>query len=88
MNVFTQTLALNCTTPKGPAIAVAEKPRRQNNTTIPRQKIPAWINPSFRDPESRFKKYDIVIGIIGNTQGVKIDASPNPRAVNRNGSKS
>ena len=46
------------------------------------------MSPSDRDPESRFRKYDIVIGIIGNTQGVKIDARPKPRAVSRKGNKS
>src|SRR5579883_729342 len=45
---------------------------------IPRQNVIACANPP-RCPT----KYDIVIGIIGKTQGVKIAASPNPKASTR-----
>ena len=41
MNAFTHTLELSCTTPNGPAIAVAAKPNRQNRTMMPPQKMPA-----------------------------------------------
>ena len=34
-------------------------------------------------PPRWFRKNETVIGIIGNTHGVKIDARPNPNAVSR-----
>jgi hypothetical protein len=39
---------------------------------------------SLREPEGRFRKKDIVIGIMGKTQGVKIAAMPRPNASSRN----
>src|SRR5262245_38081468 len=41
--------------------------------------------PSERPPDSLFRKNDIVIGIMGNTHGVKIANSPVPKASNKNG---
>ena len=35
-------------------------------------------------PDCRFRKNDIVIGIIGKTQGVKMGGSPKPNAASRN----
>src|ERR1700689_3280876 len=32
----------------------------------------------------RFRKYDMVMGIMGKTQGVKMAARPNPKATSRN----
>src|ERR1700722_10456412 len=32
----------------------------------------------------RFRKYDMVMGIMGKTQGVKMAAKPNPKATSRN----
>src|ERR1039457_5340188 len=80
INPLTHGFAPSCATPKGPSIAVTRSPRPENSTTMPRQKTTAWITPSRRPPDCRFRKYDMVMGIIGNTQGVKIEASPNPNA--------
>ena len=51
---------------------------------IPRQKTTACATPSPRPPDWRLRKYDIVIGIIGKTQGVKMEARPKPKATSRN----
>src|SRR5215831_6210789 len=59
----------------------------EKSTTIPRQKTAACTMLSRRPPDCRFRKYDIVMGIIGKTQGVKIDASPKPNATSRNAAR-
>src|ERR1044072_2673706 len=43
---------------------------------------------SRRDPDCRFRKNDIVMGIIGNTQGLKMVSSPKPNATARNAARS
>lgn len=54
---------------------------------IPRQNTTAWTMLSRLPPDCRLRKYDMVIGIIGKTQGVKIARSPNPKATNRNAAR-
>ena len=81
---LTQGLAPSFDTPKGPRIAVTSRPRPLKSTMIPRQKTTAWITPSRRPPDCRFRKYDMVMGIIGKTQGVKMEARPKPKATSRN----
>src|SRR5207248_10809588 len=78
----------SCTTPKGPRIAVAARPRPEKSTMMPRQKMTACVMLSPRDPDCRFRKNDIVMGIMGKTQGVKIVSRPNPKATARNGARS
>src|SRR5689334_11616057 len=60
-------------------MAVTPKPKAQNKTTMPDENTNAC-----KIPPRWFRKNETVIGIIGNTQGVKIAASPNPKAVIRN----
>ncbi len=81
MNPFTQGFDASCTTPNGPTAAVTPSPSAQNNTMIPSENTIAC-----RIPPRSFRKNETVIGIIGNTQGVKIDASPSPNAVSKNAS--
>ena len=54
---------------------------------IPRQKTTACTMLSRRPPDCRLRKYDIVIGIMGKTQGVKMEASPKPKATARKASQ-
>ena len=68
---------------RAPAMAVVTSPSPENSTMIPRQKTTACVTESRRLPECRLRKYDMVMGIIGNTQGVKMEASPNPNATSR-----
>src|ERR1017187_6243631 len=51
---------------------------------IPRQKTTACRIASRRPPDSRLRKYDMVMGIIGKQHGVKMDARPKPKAARRN----
>ena len=87
MKPLTHGFEPSCTMPNGPRIAVATRPRPENSTMMPRQKISACVTLSRRDPDGRFRKNDMVIGIIGNTQGVKIAARPKPNAVSRKSRK-
>src|SRR5580700_4955552 len=73
MNPFTHGFDASCTTPNGPTAAVTPNPRAQNSTTMPSENTIAC-----RIPPRSFRKNETVIGIIGQTQGVKIAASPNP----------
>src|SRR6202162_6621681 len=84
MKPFTQGLLPSCTTPNGPAMVFIKTPRPVNKTTIPRQKTTACSRPSRRLPVCRLIKYDTVNGIMGKTQGVKMAASPAPKAVSKN----
>ena len=68
----------SCTTPKGPSTAVTSSPIAVNMKTMPRQKRMAC-----RRAPGLFRKNDSVIGIIGNTQGVKMAARPKPKARRR-----
>ena len=52
-----------------PTLAQGVDPKTAGESTLSR-----------RVPDCRLRKYDIVIGIIGKTQGVKIEASPKPKA--------
>src|SRR4051794_11996367 len=79
MKPFTHGLDPSATTPNGPSSAVIASPIPVNSTIIPRQNTTACATLDWR-----FRKYDIVIGIIGNTHGVKIEASPKPKATSRN----
>src|SRR5262245_811800 len=83
MNPFTQGFDPSATIPNGPRISRIASPSPLKSTMIPRQNTAACITLPFW-----CRKYDIVIGIIGKTQGVKIDARPNPNAVSRNAPKS
>src|SRR4051794_3765804 len=83
MKPLTHGLDPSVTMPNGPRMAVVARPSPENSTTIPRQKTRAWTMLSRRPPDWRFRKYDIVIGIMGKTQGVKIEARPNPKATAR-----
>ena len=47
INPFTQGLEPNCTTPKGPAMAVIRKPIVVNRTTMPLQNSRACTQPRF-----------------------------------------
>ncbi len=51
---------------------------------IPSENTSAWNTPLPREPDSCRRKNETVIGIIGNTHGVKIEARPNPNAITRN----
>ncbi len=84
MKPFTQGLDPSCTTPNGPSSAVAANPSDENSTTMPSENTAACTMLAFRDPVCRLRKNDMVIGIIGNTHGVKIAASPKPKATSRN----
>ena len=53
---------------------------------MPIQKIAAWVTMAAFDAPCLFRKNDMVIGIMGNTQGVKIEASPKPKATPRKAS--
>ena len=88
MKPLTHGFEPSCTTPNGPSSAVAARPRPENNTMMPRQKMIACVTLSRRDPDCRFRKNDIVIGIMGNTHGVKMVSSPKPKATARNGARS
>jgi hypothetical protein len=83
MKPFTQGFDPSCTTPNGPRMAVVIRPNPENSTTIPRQKSTAWKTLSRRVP-CRFRKNDMVMGIMGKTQGVKMAARPKPKATSRN----
>ena len=83
MKAFTQTLAPTWLTPAGPSASVATSPRPVNKTMIPRQNVNACAKPPFWPT-----KKDIVMGIMGKTQGVKTAASPNPNASTRNDPRS
>ena len=87
MNPFTHGLEPSCTTPNGPRMAVVSRPSPENSTMIPRQKTTACATPSRRPPAGRFRKYDMVMGIMGKTQGVKMEARPKPNATSRNAPK-
>src|SRR5580704_14343051 len=84
MKPFTQGLLPSCTTPNGPTMVLIKTPSPVNRTTIPRQNTTACSTPSRRLPVCRFIKYDTVNGIMGKTQGVKMAASPAPKAVSKN----
>ncbi len=60
------------------------KPMPENSTMIPRQKTTACATPSRLPPACRLRKYDMVMGIMGKTQGVKMQANPTPKASSRN----
>jgi hypothetical protein len=81
---LTHGLEPSCTTPKGPSSAVISRPIPEKSTMIPRQKTTACVTPSPLPADCRFRKNDMVIGIIGKTHGVKIEASPKPKATSRN----
>src|SRR5437016_6247235 len=82
MNPLTHGFEPSCCTPTGPAMALTRRPSPAKRTTIPRQNTIACDNAFLR-----VRKNETVIGIIGKTQGVKIDASPAPNAVRRNQAK-
>src|ERR1035438_2173475 len=84
MNPLTHGLAPRFFTPAGPSSKVVTRPSPEKSTTIPRQKTTAWVTESRRPPDWRLRKYDMVMGIMGKTQGVKIDARPKPNATARN----
>ena len=86
MKPLTHGLDPRVTMPNGPRIAVVARPRPENSTMIPRQKTRACTMLSRRPPDCRLRKYDIVIGIMGKTQGVKMEARPKPKATARNAS--
>src|SRR5271156_3818194 len=88
MALFTHGLLPSFTTPIGPAIDLTRNPRPVKKTMTPTQKTTACMMPSRRLPVCRFRKYDTVNGIMGKTQGVKIAASPAPKAVSKNKPKS
>src|ERR1043166_8563572 len=75
MNPLTQGLEPSVTIPNGPRMRRAARPRPLKSTMIPKQKIAACATPPLR-----LRKYDMVIGIMGKTQGVKMEASPKPKA--------
>ncbi len=80
INRLTQTFDPSVCMPKGPRMAETPAPRPVNNATTPTAKIEAWMTDDFFSPDWVETKYDIVIGIIGKTQGVKIASSPMPKA--------
>src|SRR5580698_11403701 len=80
MNPLTQGLEASCETPKGPTAAVTPNPRAQNSVTMPSENTTAC-----RIPPRWPRKKETVMGIIGNTQGVKTDSRPMPNAVRRKG---
>src|SRR3954447_21399700 len=73
----------SCTMPNGPSNAVIASPIPEKSTMMPRQNTSACTMLSRLLPDGRLRKYDMVIGIIGKTQGVKMDASPKPNATAR-----
>src|ERR1019366_257399 len=73
MKPLTQGLEPSCLKPTGPSSRVARRPRLEKRTTIPRQKTTACMTPSRFSPDCWLRKYDIVMGIMGKTQGVKRD---------------
>src|SRR5262249_21765810 len=72
---FTQGLDPSRTTPNGPSSVVVSRPIPEKSTMIPMQNKAAW-NTTAR----LFRKYDMVMGIIGKTQGVKMANNPPPNA--------
>src|SRR6266496_5803809 len=82
MKPFTQGFDPSACTPTGPAIAFTRRPSPAKSTIMPRQNTIACDNAFFR-----VRKNDTVIGIIGKTHGVKIEATPAPKAVRRNQAK-
>ena len=83
MKPLTHGLAPSCTTPTGPSTAVITRPSPENSTMIPRQKTTACRIASRRPPDCRLRKYDMVMGIIGKQHGVKMEATPKPKAARR-----
>src|ERR1017187_6673055 len=83
MKPLTQGLEPSCLTPTGPSSRVARRPREEKRTTIPSQKTTACMAPSRFPPDCWWRKYDMVMGIMGKTQGVKMEASPKPKATSR-----
>src|SRR5215472_14791207 len=83
ITALTQIFEPNCTTPNGPRIEVTARPSAVNRTTMPRQKITACETMDARDAPCLLRKNDMVIGIIGKTQGVNMEARPNPNATPR-----
>ena len=88
MKPLTHGFEPSCTTPNGPEQRRGRSPRPENSTMMPRQKTMACVTLSRRDPDCRFRKNDMVIGIMGKTQGVKMVSSPKPKATARNGARS
>jgi hypothetical protein len=84
MKPFTQGFEPSCLTPTGPSSAVTSNPKPEKRTMIPRQKTTACATPPRFPPDCWWRKNDIVMGIMGKTQGVKIQASPAPKATSRN----
>src|SRR5580704_7005565 len=80
MKPFTQGFEPNCLTPTGPSTAVTSSPIPENRTMIPRQKTTACDTPPRFSPDCWLRKYDMVMGIMGKTHGVKMHASPAPNA--------
>ena len=78
MTPLTQRLEPSWTTPKGPRIAVTASPRPEKARRCRGRRPPPADYRGFRRT-CRFRKYDIVIGIIGKTQGVKMEARPRDR---------
>src|ERR1035441_2818165 len=84
MKPFTHGLEPSCLTPTGPSTAVTSSPIPEKSTMIPRHKTTAWVTPLRFSPDCWLRKYDIVMGIMGKTHGVKMQASPAPNANSRN----
>ena len=82
MKPLTQGFEPSVTIPKGPRRGGGEPDsgEQHDDSEAEDQRLDDTFPPS---PDCRFRKYDIVIGIIGKTQGVKIDARPNPKATAR-----
>ena len=85
MNKLIQTFEPSRRSPKGPSASETIVPKPVKSTTTPTQNIVAWTKEGFFEPACVLTKYDMVIGIIGNTQGVKIASRPNPNAIPANG---
>ena len=84
IRLLTHGLEPSFTTANGPSAAVNPKPIAVNKSMIPRQNTSACRTACPRVGFPWFRKNDMVIGIIGNTQGVKMEASPKPKASSRN----
>ena len=80
INRFTQTFAPSVCMPKGPRTTDTAAPRPVNKAMTPTTNTVACITEAFFSPDCVDMKYDIVIGIIGKTQGVKMANKPMPKA--------
>src|SRR5260370_9064618 len=78
MKGLTQGLEPRVTMPKGPRMAVVARPSPEKRTMMPRQKTRACTMLSRRPPDWRLGEEGILIGIMGENAGGKVEPRPQP----------